>query len=46
MPALRAMSPKELQALWKCNEAIAFSAARSTENNYVFIREKEDGCGR
>ena len=23
-----------------------FSAARSTENNYVFIREKEDGYGR
>ena len=23
-----------------------FSGARSTENNYVFIREKEDGCGR
>ena len=23
-----------------------FSPARSTENNYVFIREKEDGCGR
>lgn len=23
-----------------------FSPARSDENNYVFIREKEDGCGR
>ena len=23
-----------------------FSGTRSTENNYVFIREKEDGCGR
>ena len=23
-----------------------FSPAHSTENNYVFIREKEDGCGR